>query len=124
MRPRPPSPPRRSDGVIADRLGFKVIRRSRRGGVAALGAVVSLLATGLVAFACTPPGVPFECECDMLTDYDDGWRLPVRVCAADMREAPVVARGCAQLGAPAPVQSCKCTAGAGPAQSCRHGCRD
>lgn len=81
-------------------------------------------AVGAIAIAaCSHEGAPFDCECSMLTDYDDGWKLTARVCAADAREAPEVARGCAQLGAPAPVQSCACRA-VEPAATCRHGCRD
>lgn len=128
MRRRPPSPRRRSDEVIVDRLDLKVIPRSRGSVLGALLrallAASALAAIAITGAACRHEGVPFDCECDMLTDYDDGWKLPVRACAADAREAPDVARGCAQLGAPAPIQSCKCAPAIASATPCRHGCLD
>lgn len=111
-----------------DRLDPKVIPRSWWSAFGALLraglAAAALPAIAIAGAACRHEGVPFDCECDMLTDYDDGWKLPVRACAADAREAPDVARGCAQLGAPAPIQSCKCAPAITSATPCRHGCLD
>lgn len=89
---------------------------------AALVAFVALMAAALAG--CSAKGAPFECRCEFLTDFDDASKLDVRVCAANEREAPSVARGCAQLAAPAPVQSCACSAGSPEPAPCREGCRD
>lgn len=106
-------PRRRSDGRpigVAGRVG-------RRASLPALAILIALA-------GCTPSGAPYECDCEFLTDFDDASRLGVRVCAANDREAPSVARGCAQLAAPAPVQSCTCRGGPPEPKPCREGCRD
>lgn len=85
----------------------------------------SALAVALALAGCTrKEGAPFECECEFLTDYDDASKQAVRVCAKDDGEALVEARGCAQLAAPAPVQSCRCARAQEAGPPCRIGCRD
>jgi hypothetical protein len=82
------------------------------------------IAAALGVGACAHEGVAFDCECQWLTDFDDASKVPVRVCAADEAEAPIVARGCAQIATPAPVQSCKCARAKDAPTPCRHGCRE
>jgi hypothetical protein len=83
-------------------------------------ALFSIAALGLAG--CKNEGAPYACECDMLTDYDDANREAVKVCAANERDAPAVARGCAQLANPMPVQSCACKPSPGAPRPCREGC--
>ncbi len=102
-------------------------RRPRRSDASfARGAAVisALIAAALGAGACSHQGAPFDCECEWLTDFDDASKVPVRVCAADEAEAPIVARGCAQIATPAPVQRCTCARAKEATGACRHGCRD
>lgn len=80
------------------------------------------LVIALGAAGCRSEGVPFACECDMLTDFDDPHREAVKVCAKSDHDAPGVARGCAQLAAPMPVQSCKCAPAKDAPPTCREGC--
>lgn len=95
-------------------------------GIAGRPAIAALLAilSALACAGCWAPGSPYECDCEFLTDYDDASKQSVRVCSANDREAPSVARGCAQLSAPAPVQSCVCRPGPAEPKPCREGCRD
>ncbi len=72
--------------------------------------------------ACASDGAPYACECDMLTDFDDAHREAVKVCARSSEDAPSVARGCAQLAAPMPVQSCTCAPARDAPSPCREGC--
>lgn len=95
--------------------------RRRSDGRPAIGIATAVL---IALAGCVPSGAPYECDCEFLTDYDDASKQSVRVCAANDREAPSVARGCAQLSAPAPVQSCSCRAGPPEPKACREGCRD
>jgi hypothetical protein len=53
-------------------------------------------------------GDVYDCTCTFLTDFDDPSRHEVLVCAPSSERAPAIARGCAQAGAPAPVQGCAC----------------
>lgn len=73
---------------------------------------------------CRREGTAFDCRCEWLTDFDDPGKVKVRVCAADAEEAPIVGRGCAQSGTPAPVQSCACGPAEGAPPVCRHGCME
>lgn len=95
------------------------LSRARRPAIigSALALVVSL---GLAA--CASEGAPYACECDMLTDFDDAHQEAVKVCARSPDDAPSVARGCAQLAAPMPVQSCKCAPAKDAPSPCREGC--
>lgn len=55
------------------------------------------------------PRAPFACECTFVTDFDDDSRYDVEVCSPPAAEtAAALARGCAQSGAPGPVQGCAC----------------
>jgi hypothetical protein len=85
-------------------------------------AIAFALASVLGLAGCKGEGAPFACECDMLTDYDDPHREAVKVCAQSVRDAPSVARGCAQLVAPMPVQSCSCAPAKDAPATCREGC--
>lgn len=53
-------------------------------------------------------GSTYACRCSFLTDFDDGSTQEVAVCAPSEERAPDFARGCAQAGAPAPVERCAC----------------
>jgi hypothetical protein len=53
-------------------------------------------------------GSTYACRCSFLTDFDDGSTQEVTVCAPSDERAPDFARGCAQAGAPAPVERCSC----------------
>lgn len=87
-------------------------------------APLALLAALALAGAagCKGEGAPYACQCDMLTDFDDAHKEAVKVCAQSEREAPSVARGCAQLANPMPVQSCACTPVKDAPPTCREGC--
>ena len=89
-----------------------------------MAAIGLLIAAALAGSACSHEGAPFDCECDWLTDFDDASKVKVPVCAADEAEAPTVARGCAQIATPAPVQRCTCARAKGAPAPCRHGCRE
>lgn len=57
------------------------------------------------------PGQAYDCACGFLTDFDDKSSIVVGACAAPIEGdegARVVARSCAQSGAPAPIDSCTC----------------
>ncbi|UQA59207.1 hypothetical protein [Polyangium aurulentum] len=53
-------------------------------------------------------GSTYLCSCSFLTDFDDGSTQEVTVCAPSDERAPGFASGCAQEGAPAPVERCSC----------------
>jgi hypothetical protein len=73
-------------------------------------------ALAMVASGCkAEAGVPWQCTCTFLTDYDDPSRHEVEVCAPVRERAEAQARGCAQSGAPAPIQRCECQPLAGAA---------
>lgn len=116
---RSPPRPRNSEA----RGGCSRAAPARRRATAPASIAFALLIAAICA-GCAPAGSPYECECDFLTDFDDASKVSVRVCAANDREAPSVGRGCAQLAAPAPVQSCVCKAAAPEPKPCREGCRD
>ncbi len=71
------------------------------------------------AAGCREEGAPYDCTCTYLTDFDDAAKQETRVCAASPERAPGVARGCAQAGAPAPIQECSCRPSVG---TCVDGC--
>jgi len=50
----------------------------------------------------------YACDCSFLTDMDGASGVPVEVCAAGPDKAEQVAQGCAQSGAPAPIEACAC----------------
>ena len=107
----------------------------------AVSGLLLLLAAASALAACgTREVVPFKCDCDYLTDYDDPARQSALVCADDQADALAVGQGCAQRSAPAPIRTCTCVrasptaAGsqAAPGSStqgasqgrCRRGCLD
>jgi hypothetical protein len=64
---------------------------------------------GAAAAGCSAErGDVYDCACTFLTDFDDTSKHEVLVCAPSAERAPAIARGCAQSGAPAPVQGCAC----------------
>jgi hypothetical protein len=63
-----------------------------------------------LTLGCQGQGAAYDCACTFLTDFDDAATHEVRVCAASAERAPAVARGCAQSGAPAPIEACTCKA--------------
>jgi len=67
------------------------------------------------------PGHTYACTCSYLTDFDDGAKTDVSVCAPTPERAADIARGCAQSAAPAPIQTCTCTPSASACE--RRGCR-
>lgn len=71
-------------------------------------APVAVATLAIALLACAAEGRPYACGCTYLTDFDDGSKADVEVCAPSAERAPAVARGCAQSGAPAPVQACSC----------------
>lgn len=71
--------------------------------IVAAGLLLTTLMTG-----CREHGTSWDCTCSFLTDYDDASTHEVRVCSADAGRVEAEARGCAQAGAPAPVQGCSC----------------
>lgn len=72
-----------------------------------LAAIAAVVALG--AAACGEArGSAFACTCNLLTDFDDASKHEVIVCAPSAERAPTIAQGCAQTGAPAPVQGCVC----------------
>lgn len=73
----------------------------------ALGLALLLLLT-LSAGCAKERGSTYRCTCSYLTDFDDGSTADVLVCSPTDERAPDFARGCAQLGAPAPVEKCSC----------------
>ncbi len=99
-------------------------RRSDLSSARGAAGISLLIAAALGVAACSHEGAPFDCECEWLTDFDDASKVLVRVCAADDAEAPIVARGCAQIATPAPVQRCTCARAKDAKGPCRHGCRE
>lgn len=86
-------------------------------------ALVAALGLALAGLGCgKAEGVPFDCECEWLTDFDDAAKDAVHICAKDEREALEVARGCAQIATPAPVQKCVCARARDAVTPCRSGC--
>src|SRR5689334_1132033 len=70
---------------------------------------LALVALGLMQSGCpSTEGRMFSCACTFLTDFDDGSRADVEVCAPTLERAAPIGRGCAQSGAPAAVQGCTC----------------
>ncbi len=69
--------------------------------------VVGLLFT-LSAGCAKERGSTYRCSCSYLTDFDDSATQEVTVCSPSDERATEFARGCAQLGAPAPVEKCAC----------------
>ncbi|NUQ76680.1 MAG: hypothetical protein HUU21_24335 [Polyangiaceae bacterium] len=57
---------------------------------------------------CREQGTYYRCSCSFLTDYDDAAKLSIAVCSPSREQASSIGRGCAQTGAPAPVQACAC----------------
>lgn len=83
------------------------MRRGSRQALLALAACS--LAAALAGAACgRREGRPFACDCAFLTDYDDGSKVSIEVCVAVSEPSEPAARGCAQSGAPAPVERCDC----------------
>jgi hypothetical protein len=78
---------------------------------AALAALILVAA----APSCERGGAPYDCACSYLTDFDDASTQPVRVCSPAPERAQAIARGCAQTGAPAPIQGCSCAPARGAA---------
>jgi hypothetical protein len=72
------------------------------------GAAALLLAAALVLAGCREQGSYYRCSCSFLTDYDDAAKLSIAVCSPSREQAGSIGRGCAQSGAPAPVQGCAC----------------
>jgi hypothetical protein len=80
---------------------------SRRNQAAAAGAGAVLCAA--LAFGCrSEHGTLYVCECIFVTDFDDDAKTAVEVCAPSEERVEAIARGCAQAGAPGPVQGCAC----------------
>lgn len=79
-------------------------RRANDGLVALLFALVAVLGAGCEK----ERGSPYACTCTFLTDFDDSSGSEVTVCSPSAERAPDFARGCAQSGAPAPVEKCVC----------------
>ena len=71
-------------------------------------AILALLAVGAGCKRSASAGQPFSCDCELLTDTDGVSSVKVTICEADPRLAERAARGCAQSGAPAQIQSCAC----------------
>lgn len=83
-------------------------------------------------------GLPYRCDCDWLTDYDDPAKQSAIVCAENDKDALEVGLDCAQRSAPAPIQRCTCArapasaagssaiaqaaSGTPQAGACRRGC--
>jgi hypothetical protein len=78
-----------------------------------------LLAALSLASAACEKGNRYDCSCSFLTDYDDASKQLVEVCAPSLERAAAFAKGCAQSGAPAPIQACVCRPGG--AEPCRAG---
>jgi hypothetical protein len=76
--------------------------------VSVASAAAFLLAAALASAGCREQGSYYRCSCSFLTDYDDPARLSINVCSPSREQASSIGRGCAQSGAPAPVQSCSC----------------
>ncbi|MRG97982.1 hypothetical protein [Polyangium spumosum] len=80
--------------------------RRRNDGAAAL---LLALAAAVLGSGCEKErGSPYACSCTFLTDFDDNSGSEVTVCSPSDERAPDFARGCAQSGAPAPVEKCTC----------------
>ena len=74
--------------------------------------LVLLLLLAALSTACKEeePRALWGCDCTFITDTDGESKHAVEVCAGPAAEvAAEVARGCAQSGAPGPVQACKCS---------------
>jgi hypothetical protein len=88
--------------------------RTRSGGASVIKVRVKVRAAAALAAALTlaacrsEQGSPYRCDCSFLTDYDDAATIAVRSCAPSRDLASTIARGCAQSGAPAPVDKCSC----------------
>jgi hypothetical protein len=82
--------------------------------------LAAVLALGAAAIGCAEEGRPYDCACSYLTDWDDPANHHVRICAPTPERAAAIGRGCAQMGAQAPVERCACRPVAG-AGSCRVG---
>jgi hypothetical protein len=83
-------------------------------------AMLPLLAVGAACKRSASDGQPFSCDCELLTDTDGVSSVKVTICEADPSVAERAARGCAQSGAPAQIQSCSCQSIPGTA-SCQPG---
>ncbi|AKT41951.1 uncharacterized protein CMC5_061730 [Chondromyces crocatus] len=84
-------------------------RRRDRARGACLALALTLSASSALASGCrSERGSPYDCTCTFVTDFDDESRQRVTVCAADAARSIATARGCAQSGAPGPVQTCSC----------------
>lgn len=68
-------------------------------------------------------GEPHACSCTFVTDFDDESRHDVEVCAPDAARAAEAGRGCAQSGAPGPVQACACRPSGAPGSCALGACR-
>jgi hypothetical protein len=74
-----------------------------------LVSAAAVLAAALILGGCrSEQGSPYRCDCSFLTDYDDAATIAVSSCAPSPELASAIARGCAQSGAPAPVDKCSC----------------
>jgi hypothetical protein len=75
----------------------------------ALSALLLALAASVLGAGCEKErGSHYACTCTFLTDFDDNSAHEVTVCSPSAERAPDFARGCAQSGAPAPVEKCAC----------------
>jgi hypothetical protein len=82
------------------------VRDRRRLRIRSAGLVLAGVA--LSAAGCRPRGALYDCTCAFLTDFDYAVTQEVTVCAGSAERAVPEARGCAQTGAPAPIQGCSC----------------
>jgi hypothetical protein len=73
-----------------------------------LGAAAALMMLAAALSGCREQGSYYRCSCSFLTDYDDAAKLSIAVCSPSREQASSIGRGCAQSGAPAPVQACAC----------------
>lgn len=87
----------------------------------AIALVGSLLLSVAIAGCAKERGASYRCSCSYLTDFDDGSIQDVAVCAPSDDRAPDFARGCAQSGAPAPVDKCDCKRNVAAAGGCEVG---
>lgn len=75
----------------------------------------------MLALGCrAEQGTLYGCECTFVTDFDDDSKVEVEVCAPSDARAEAIGRGCAQAGAPGPVQGCVCRRN--PAEKTREAC--
>ena len=82
---------------------------SRRRASNVLAALLLALAAPALGAGCEKErGSHYACSCTFLTDFDDNSGSEVTVCSPSDERAPDFARGCAQSGAPAPVEKCVC----------------